>query len=227
MASSRAVLELHRKKRLEVALAPFPRWLSFKLGKEIGLTHNGKVNGAGCNPTTYFINVPSATFATYNDYLSMKFVDDQIVSMASRERSVPLGIRLSLSTSAREKSAQDAPNLVRLSSVKQRSSFVSAELLQEGRALVDKKSKGQMRKDEEARYVSIIAVMNESERDIIKEAEMKLASLKRQVDEMDEETVSIDEENRKARKKTKKLICKTEKFADILHENFPLGAEGH
>jgi hypothetical protein len=141
----------------------------------------------------------------------MKFVDDQIVSMASGERSVPLGIRLSLSTSAREKSAQDAPNLVRLSSVQQRSSFVSAELLQEGRALVDKKSKGQMRKDEEVRYVSIIAVMNESERDIIKEAEMKLASLKRQVDEMVEESVSIDEENREARKvNKKKFLCKTE-----------------
>lgn len=127
-----AVQELHRKKRLEVALAAFPRWLSFELGKEIGLTRNQKIEGAGCSPTTYFINVPSATFATYNDYLSTKFVDDQIVSMASGEGSVPLGIRLSLSTSARENSAQDAPNLVRLSSVRQRSSFVSAELLQEG-----------------------------------------------------------------------------------------------
>jgi hypothetical protein len=185
---------------LEVALATFPRWLSFKFGKEIGLTHKQKIEGAGCNPTTYFINVPSATFATYNDYLSTKFVDDQIVSMASGEPSVPLGIKLSLSTSAREKSAHDAPNLVRLSSVQQRSSFVSAELLQEGRALVDKKSKGQMRKDEEARHVSIIAVMNERERDIIKEAEMKIESLTRQADEMVEGSVSIDEETRKASK---------------------------
>lgn len=62
-----------------------------------------------------------------------------------------------------------------------------------------------MRKDEEARYVSIIAVMNESERDIIKEAEMKIASLKRQADEMVEESVSIDEETREARKENKKM----------------------
>jgi hypothetical protein len=176
-----SVLELHRENRLKVAKIMFPRTLSLALGKEMGLTTHDKIQGDGCTPTSFYINVPSATFACYDDYLNTRFVDQQIIMMASGERPVPLGIRLSMSPSASEKSAQDQPSFLRLSSVQQRSSFMSAELLYEERALDVKKLKDKIIK-EKKENASTVAGMKQAARKLFKELERDNKSLKRQLE---------------------------------------------
>ena len=222
-----AVLELHRENRLKVAKMMFPRTLSLALGKEIGLTVHDKIQGDSCTPTTYFINVPSATFASYNDYLNTRFIDQQIIMMASGERPVPHGIRLSLSTSAGEKSAQDAPNLLRLSSVQQRSTFMSAELLYEERALVTEKLKEQtIRKKNE--YASTVADMNETARKLFKKSERDNKSLKRQLEAESEKNDLLRKKNKEAiveltemKRIVSQSITRSNIVCPIWHENNP------
>ena len=174
----------------------FPRTLSLALGKEIGPTEHDKIQGDGCTPTTFYINVPSAKFVCYDDFLNTRFVDQQIIMMATGERPIPLGIRLSLSTSASEKSAQVQPNFLRLSSVQQRSSFMSAELLYEERALDEKILRDKTIK-EKKEYASTVAGMKEAAHKLFKELESDNKSLKRQLESEGEKNDLLREKKEK------------------------------
>lgn len=221
------ILEAHDKSKVKGTNKMFPRAISFELGKTIGLTANYKIQGNECSPLLYYINVPSATFDSFNNYLSTEFVDQQIVLIASGEQPVSKEIRLSLSTSASEKITGDAASLARLTSVQQRSAFMEAELLHEERALVEKKKQDKKaRIDEE--YISTVADMSEGARKILRKTENQVTSLKRQLEEESEKNNLLRDKNIKVTNEIKGInnmvsrsIVRANIVCPIWHENNP------
>ena len=175
------VLEEHHKNKKISAGQMFPKVLCFELGREIGLLAHDRVPTAISSSSKYYINVPSATAEFYRNYLNTEFIDQQIVNMAMGECTLPAAVRASLSASGSERTSEDL-GLARLSSVRQRSSYVAAEILNEERKMKIEKIEKKRSADKE-KVATVILNMTEDGQKLLKKSLSEVKLLKRKLEE--------------------------------------------
>ena len=217
----------HHQKNKGVKIQPmFPKTLSFDLGQMIGLESHHKLQGSKLADCKYYINSPLATTAFFNNYLDTEFVDRQIQILASGSSSVPNDILLSLSASASDKKPIDS-DLVRLSSVKQRSSFIAAEIICEER-IMNKKKLEDTNKKKEIKRITTIKRMSGDARQLLEKSECELELLKKQLCEEIEKNGALrkrkresDDEMVEMKKIISHSIVRANIVCPIWHENNP------
>lgn len=203
------VLKAHNESKGVGANKMFPKVLSLDLGKIIGLENHYRLPVTNSSPSRFYINVPSATIQFYHVYLTTEFIDEQISSIASGESTVNSSIWQSLSTSGSDKSVKNS-SLARLATVKQRSSFVAAEILFEARVMEKKKVEEKMRSEREKK-LSTIGLMSAEGQKLMKKSAAEVNSLKRQLEEVTESHRVLNEKKNDAvaeLQTMKKLISK-------------------
>lgn len=204
------VLELFDESKDVGAKKMFPRVLSLVLGREIGLESYDRLPAATSSPTSYYVNVPSATLQFYDNYLNTEFIDRQIGFIASGDGFVSPDLRKSLSASGSEETAGSS-SLARLSTVQQRSSFVAAEIQSEERNMKKQKVEDKDRARREKR-LSTIELMSEDGQKLLKKSVAEVNTLKRQLEEM-------EKKNKALREKKKEMHCELDVIKQIMSKS--------
>ena len=220
------VLEEHHKNKKNSAGKMFPKVLCFELGREIGLLAHDRVPTAISSSSKYYINVPSATAEFYRTYLNTAFTDQQIANLASGESTVPVAIRRSLSASGSEETSEGL-GLARLSSVRQRSSFIAAEILNEERKMKNEKNENKRKSDKESEITTLLNMTTDGQK-LMKKSVSEVKLLKRKLEESMVTNRMLHEKKEDAEKELKRMsdmisdsIIRSNIVCPTWHESHP------
>ena len=130
-------------------------------------------------------------------------MDQQIHNLASGDHSVPAAIRKALSSNSSEKKLP-SEDLARLATVRQKSAFMAAEILNEEREMLEQKNKNKMVADKEKK-VTIINDMTDEGKKVLKKIESEVKVLRRQLEVSAETNRLLEEKNREIGDELRKM----------------------